>query len=444
MHTTTLRATRKPPTGMLILVATAWLLTHASLLQAAGKRLSLNGPMSLDSAVALSLKDNPGLAEIKARADAMAAIPSQVGTLPDPEISFSILSLPVDSFDLSQEAMTQLQFGVMQAVPFPGKLELKEAAARHEAEAAASNVDEARLRLVRDVKSGWWRLVYLHQARDIVRQNQDLLRDLVKVARTKYSVGQGLQQDVLLAQLELSKLLDLDLQLEGAQGTERARLNALLNRPAHAPLEVPGKVSRLLPVPPDEQRLDALAARVRPLLASQRSRIAAARSRVALARRDLYPDFNLAAAYGVRSGDNPDGSGRSDLASFRIGMRVPLFAGRKQDRAIDQRNSELLQQTYALQDDRERVLADIGAALADYRRAREQVSLFHKGIIPQARQTVSSMFAGYQVSKVDFLNLVRAQLTLYNYQTQYWRALANANQALARLSAAVGKENFHE
>ena len=46
--------------------------------------------------------------------------------------------------------------------------------------------------------------------------------------------------------------------------------------------------------------------------------------------------------------------------------------------------------------------------------------------------------------EVDFLNLVRAQLTLYNYETQYWKMLAAAHQALANLAAAVGKETINE
>ena len=50
----------------------------------------------------------------------------------------------------------------------------------------------------------------------------------------------------------------------------------------------------------------------------------------------------------------------------------------------------------------------------------------------------ASMPAAYQVNKADFLNLVRAQVTLYNYETQYWKALSSGWQAWARLEAAVG------
>jgi cobalt-zinc-cadmium efflux system outer membrane protein len=72
------------------------------------------------------------------------------------------------------------------------------------------------------------------------------------------------------------------------------------------------------------------------------------------------------------------------------------------------------------------------------------VALFDGGIIPQARQTVESMMAGYQVGQVDFLNLVRSQVTLFNYELQYWKSFTEVNQSIARLKAAVGEENIYE
>jgi len=97
-----------------------------------------------------------------------------------------------------------------------------------------------------------------------------------------------------------------------------------------------------------------------------------------------------------------------------------------------------------LQDQRQLVASQVFQAITDYGRAVERTQLFQTEIIPQARQTVDAMLAGYQVGKVDFLNLVRSQTTLYNYETQYWKALSMANQALARLTAAVGEENIYE
>lgn len=388
----------------------------------------------------MAVEGNSGLAEMQARAEAMAAIPSQAGSLADPMVSFTALNFPVDTFSRDQEPMTQLQFGIEQALPFPGKLGLKERAAEFDADAASSNVDEARLLLIRNVKQTWWQIFYLDRALETVTRNQNLLRQFVEIARTRYTVGEGLQQEVLLAQVELSRLFDRQVQLQGMRGEQAARLNALLAHGAGTPVVLPGEVNDVLARPQPEAKLYMRAEASRPLLEQRRQEIEAARARRDFAERDRYPDFSLGAAYGFRQGENADGSSRPDFASVRLGMSLPLYAGSKQDKAVDQRTSELLQKRYALQDEWNKVQAEIAAALADYQRASEQVQLFRTGIIPQARQSVASMLSGYQVNKVDFLNLVRSQVTLYDYETQYWKSFSEANQALARLAAAVGGE----
>jgi outer membrane protein TolC len=377
---------------------------------------------------------------MQARAAAIAAMPSQAGSLPDPMLSLDAMSFPTDTFSRSQEPMTQLQLGIEQELPFPGKLGLKQRAAERDADAAASNVDETRLRLVADVKQAWWQIYFLDRALEIVNRNHDLMNQFVQIAQTRYKVGEGLQQEVLLAQVEMSKLLDRQIELQGTRRQQAARLNSLLNRSADTRVLLPEQVGEQLPAILTEQQLYDRAMHVRPLLEQKRYEVEAARTRHDLARRDRYPDFKLGASYGFRDGNEPDGSARADLASVGIAVSLPLYASRKQNRAIDQSSNELLQQQFALQDEFSSVRGDISAALADYQRASEQVQLYKSGILPQARQSVASMLSGYQVNKVDFLNLVRAQITLYDYETQYWKAFGEAHQALARLTATVGEE----
>ncbi len=396
-------------------------------------------PLTLSAAVDAALRHNPGLAALRARAAAAAAVPAQVAVLPDPRLQLNVLNLPTDTFSLSQEAMTQVQVGVVQALPFPGKLALRRRAAEFEHAAADDAVGEQRLKLVRDVRSLWWNLHYLDRALEILARNRQLLRQLVAVAQTKYRVGQGLQQDVLLAQLELSRLRDEEIGLRGTRRSEEARLNALLDRPTSQAIRLPGASPVVLEEPAAEADLLATAGERRPLLAAHKNTIAAARSRLQLARKDRYPDFSLGARYGLRVGDDPDGSSRADFASLMFSMSLPLFTSRRQDAAIQQRGSQLQQQRYGLDDARLRVAEEISRALAGYRAAREQARLLQTGILPQARQTVASMLAAYQVDKVDFLNVVRAQVTLFNYETRYWHAVSRAQQAQAALQAATGE-----
>ena len=414
---------------------------------------TLADALTLHQAVEIALSNNPALAAQGAHAQAVRQIAPQVGSLPDPVLSLNALNLPVDSFSITQENMTQLQLGFSQALPFPGKLGLREDAANLLADAAENNTDEFRQQLKSRVKSSWWNLFYLDRSLETVERNKQLLRQFIRIAESKYRVGKGLQQDVLLAQLELSKLLDIAISLKSARKQEVARLNTLLNRPASLPLYLPQKVSEQMPELADESVLAKQALTFRPLLSREHKYIESAQTRVELAEKDYYPDFNLGAAYGLRSGINPvSGSSRPDFASFRLSMTLPFFTGPKQDHQLEQRKAELARSQFSYQDAKEAVLAEVSLALAAYDKAKEQGLLFKTGIIPQAHQTVASMLAGYQVNKVDFLNLVQAQVTLYNYETQYWKALAEANQSLARLDAAVGasagrivgKENSRE
>ncbi|RLL51531.1 TolC family protein [Mariprofundus sp. EBB-1] len=401
-------------------------------------------PLILQQAESLALQHNPALAAVGKQAEAMAAIPSQVGSLPDPKVSLKAINLPVDSFSTTQENMTQMQLGFSQGLPFPGKLGLKSEAAEHIAAAALQNRQEFRLVLLRNTRIHWWNLVYLDKAISIIRRNQDLLRNLVKIAETKYTTGKGLQQDVLLAQLELSKLLERELKLQGARQREAGTLNALLGRAASTEIVIasqqPGAVTF---IKADVEGLKQWAREHRPMLLAMDYRVQAADSMLALAQKNYYPDFNIGAAYGFRQGINPASrKSRPDFASIMLTMTVPLYSGSKQDKAVDQRMAERARAQFSHADAANRVDADIDAAASDLSIAHNQVVLFEKGILPQARLTTASMLAGYQVNKVDFLNLVRAQLSEFNTDIQYWRQISALHQAEARLAAAAGKESL--
>jgi len=241
-------------------------------------------------------------------------------------------------------------------------------------------------------------------------------------------------------------LIDQKIKLTATRRNQAIQLNVLLDAPPGDRVMLPTKSSTAMPDIADDNTLYLRADAARPLLKQIENNINAAQSRLDLAEKDYYPDFKLGLAYGNRSGDNPpprNGS-RSDFLSVMFSINLPIYAKGKQGRAVNQRSLELRRNRHSFQDKLGVVRSEISTATTDYLQARELFVLFQTGIIPQARQTVSSMLAGYQVSEVDFLNLVRSQVTLLNYEVQYWQALTEANQALARLVAAVGEENIHE
>ncbi|PPD48103.1 MAG: hypothetical protein CTY16_06225 [Methylobacter sp.] len=398
--------------------------------------------LTLDLAIARALAGNPGLAEVKARADAQAAIPSQDGSLPDPTIRFGALYLPTNSFNLRQDDFTMMEVGLSQDIPFPGKLALREKIAEHEALAAADSVKEAQLLLASEVKQSWWRLFYYGRALNLLDEAEIFFQQLVAIAQEKYKAGKGTQQDVMLAQLELSKLKQEKLELASLRHSQDARINALLNRTPETPVKIPAEAEFKLPVIV-ESALQDKALQRRPLFAQHRKMLDAAKTRVELAQKGLYPDFTVGAFYDARQ-NTPTGQSRSDFASVQVSMNLPIYAAGKQAKAIDQRKSELLQEQYSLQDEHHKIQAEIASKAAEYQHAKEKLLLLEHEIIPQAQQTVNSLLAGYQVSQTAFSDLLRTQLGFFQYQTQYWQALTSTQQLLAELSAEVGEELGHD
>ncbi len=401
--------------------------------------------LSLQEALETALIHNQGLAELQRMAESANAVPSQDGALPDPMLGFNALNLPTDTFDRDQEPMTQMQISLSQTFPFPGKRGLKREASEHDASAARKLVLEKRLQIAAAVRGAWWQLAYLDHAIEIIQQNQGLMRDFIQIAQTKYKVGKGLQQDVLLAQLELSGLLNRQLPLEGMRSASQADLNTLMNRPANQPVRLPETAPNTnLPELASQPELLNQALGARPILDVERARVEAARLRMDVAKKDSYPDFKLGAAYGFRDATDATGRDLPDLASFRFSINLPIYSSSKQSKLYEQRSSDYFGSKHAFNESVRSVDAAISRNYAYYQAARNQVSLYGKAIIPQAQQTVSAMLSAYQVNQVDFLNVLNTQITLYNAQISYWEALSNAKKSLANLAASVGSENLYE
>jgi len=399
------------------------------------------GPLSLEQALNQALAGNPGLAEIKSRADALASVPPQAGSLPDPFLSFGALNVPTNDFSLNQDQMTMMEVAVSQQLPFPGKLGLAERAAQQEAIGAAKDADEARLRLARDIRLSWWALFYYDRTLGILAESRDWMAKLADIADQRYRLGQAEQSDSLLARLELTKLRDKTLELINMRHGEAARLNVLLDRSSDSALELPPEAAFRFPELSSEPALLDQAQAERPLLAQKQAAIEAAQNRLDLAKKEYLPDLNLGFGYAFRQ-NAPNGEFRSDFANFRLSMNLPLYAATKQSKQVDQRQSELMRERYALHDAERSVQADVTTALAAYHHAHERLSLFEKELLPQARGTLDSLSASYRVGKIAFADVLRAQLSVFDYQVQYWNALTTSQQALARLAAALGKETL--
>lgn len=393
--------------------------------------------LSLDQAVTTALSQNPEYAAMRAAAQAAGSMPSQEGALPEPRLTLLADNIPVDTLSLREDPMTQLQIGLSQEFPFFGKRGLMREAAQASAQAMVFNADETRWSLVKEVKIEWWELFYLEHALETTRHNLDLMRQLVVTAENKYKVSKGRQQDVLLTQVELSGMLDMELEQKAMRSQSVAKVNALLNREATVEIQLPTTLPEHFPHLKKLPEIVALAHKNRPLLNAARAQMTAAQQRLALARKNYYPDFEIGAMYGSRVG-------RMDMVTLELSMNLPFYTGSRQDAALNQRRHEFAQAQHLIAQSHNRIQKDIAMTLAAYERAQNKIALLKRGIIPQYKQVVAAMLAGYQANNADFTDVVNAQKALYNYESQYWRMYATAQQELANLEAYTGGGAVYE
>ncbi len=426
-----------------LLALTCFLILSLSLQKAGAKDFTkLDGValnrLDLKGALALALKNNPDLKALYSRYVAITNVPAQRGSLPDPVLSFNALNLPVDTFDLDQEAMTQMQVRLTQKLPFPGKLSLGREAAEKEVEALKLRIREFSLGLSKDVEETWWDLFYIKKALWIIARNKKNIQQMVDVARAKYEFGRGLQQDVLLAQVELTTLFNEEAEFRGRYEAKKARLFRLLGKKeASCSALVFDESPPELSPPPERKGLLELALRSRPLLGVRKKEIEASRKRLALSKKGYMPDFTLGAAYGFRQ-DGPNGVKRPDFASFTLSMNIPLWAGSKQSRLVAQRSREVAEKMQLLRSAADEVRRQVESSLALYEASYKQAMLYKNSVIPQAQHTLASMMSGYEVNSVDFLNVIRARLALIRYEKSYLKSVSEAMKARARIAAATG------
>ncbi|MEJ2635695.1 MAG: TolC family protein [Calditrichia bacterium] len=392
--------------------------------------------LQLEPLIQEALQNNP---DLKAAGNAWKSAEAQIsaaGALPDPVLGINMLNLPVNTFKFDQEPMTGKQISLMQAFPFPGKQGLRSDIAREGAKASQMQYAELRDQLVKNVKSVYYELFYADKGIETAEKNEALLKEFSRIAETRYQVGKGLQQDVLKAQLQLLKVDDQLINLRQRRETLAAQLNTLLNRAPETPVGKP-VVAKTVFLHAGLDSLKNLADGNRPLLKSWAAVLGQSSKKVDLAKKGYLPDFSLGAAYTQRD-VLENGSGGVDFLSGTFSVSLPVYFWKKQKKNVEENRFNELSVQQRYESVRRQVYRNLQTSLTDLQKNGKRLKLYEEAIIPQASQTLQSALSAYQVDKVDFLTLVDSQMMLFNYELEYYRAVADYHKNLADLEAQTG------
>jgi outer membrane protein TolC len=378
-------------------------------------------------------RNNPELKAARRDIDMWVARIAPAGAPPDPTLSVGYMGgLLRPPFFPSASAPNSLrQFTVSQELPFPGKLRLRSRVAATDADAVRWDYETTRRRLVATLKTAYLEYQYLHRSLEVLERNKERLEQFRQIAEARFSVGQGVQQDVLKAQVEISLILERQALVEQQRETSRAQINGLLFRPPDTPLD-PALTFAVTPLTSPVEDMRALLQQNYPALKRDERVIDRGQQGLALARKNQLPDFAINVTSQKYVGGMPW------MYGVDVMVTVPLFWQRKQRPMIAEAAAAL---------EGSRQLRDATLTMASAQVTEEYLAattsnrlaeLYSDSVLPQARLSLESSLASYQVGRVDFLSVLTNFVTVLSYEIRYEEQNARFLQALARLEPLTG------
>src|SRR5947209_5610282 len=322
----------------LILTASAFVIAGARPAHAQDSA-PVAGDSGLQSLVAEALARNPTVAQRQAAVRAATLRIRPAGSLPDPMLSVGVMDLVLPHFDFNQSDFTEVDVELSQEIPWPGSLGARAGVVRAAAAGARAEEGAVRREVTTTMAVAYYRLGYAVTALETLRHQRELLEAAVQLSTTRYATGAAPQSDPLQAKLARDRLRSEEFALESERIAALAAVNALRNRAPGDSVPVTSIDPAALragasPQPPADS-LVALALASHPRLAARRAAIEQATGTIQVERLGARPDFTLTARYGYRPQVFYGALKFPDFFSAFVGLRLPIWAWRKQNRLAD-------------------------------------------------------------------------------------------------------------
>jgi cobalt-zinc-cadmium efflux system outer membrane protein len=387
--------------------------------------------LTLDEAERIALEENPEI-HVAARRIAMAEahIPA-AGALDDPQFMYRGWQMPLKHPWDYNAAQNMLM--ISEALPGPGKRGLETGIAKTGVQAEKAALQATQLRVRVEVRKAFYDLLLAQDEMQIHDQHVAIARQAIEAARIKYTTGKVPQQDMLKAQLALTRLAEHMIRFDHDADVARAHLNTLLGRDPTLPISLRGdfEVDQALP---STQDLETLALQSRPdLLGGQ---IAADKSRQeqTLAKKAYVPDFTVSAGYMLM----PSGSDPRNNYMIEGAVSLPWLNHRKHDADIAEAAATVTDEDAELAAMRNEAFGQIEEALADARAAQHLAAIYHSSLRPQAEAGLHAAVIAYENNQTELIDLLESQMTVIDIDLSWRQAMGDFSARMADLEMAVG------
>ncbi|WP_459780573.1 TolC family protein [Photobacterium sp. R1] len=406
---------------------------------------AVSQPVSLPTFIALALSNDASQKRLSAQSDALRETAIASATQMDPKLKVGVGGLPVDSFQFDEDPMTNISVGLMQQFARGDTLTLEARKVRQQAEGVDWQRQVRQREVANSLTQLWLELGYQQQAERLLRENQRLMSELAGYIQTNYSVGQNEAQDLLQAQLQVSKLDDKIQANQQMQRKLRAQMSEWLGSAwlsettaftASNSLNWQD-LDTLLRSQPKPNQYYALLYQ-HPMVKVADTAIAASETQADIAGEAYQPQFGVEVMYAYRQAKNMKGEPASDLLSAYLTVDLPLFTDNRQDR----QHAAAQYQIGAAKSQKDLLLAQMNARanalIADRVNLQERFTRYQSRLLPQARERTKAVERGYQNNTAQFSDVISAASDVLALEIEMARLTTDLNQTSSNLAFLLG------
>lgn len=387
--------------------------------------------LTLDEAKRIALAENTEI-HVAARKVAMAEahVPT-TGRLDDPQFMLRNWQVPLSKpWDLNA-AQNMLMLG--QSLPGPGKRPLQTDIAQSDVAVAKDELESVRLRVRVEVRKAFFDLLLAQEEMRIHDQHVDIARQAIEAARIKYTVGKVPQQDVLKAQLAMTRLEEHMIRFERDVEVARVRMNTLLGRDPSTAIRVQGEfgIGEELPA---EKQLEQLSLQSRPDLLEADAVAEKSRKEERLVTKAYTPDFSVAGGYMLM----PSGSSPRNNYMFEGSVTLPWLNRHKHDAEIKESAVKVTEQDAEVSAMRNAAFGQVDEALANARASQRLARMYHDSLEPQAEAALHAAVIAYENNQTDLLDLIDSQMAVIDVNLAWFQSMGEFAASMSDLELAVG------
>jgi outer membrane protein TolC len=385
---------------------------------------------SLQACIDTALANNPEIAASQRKWEAARQKIPQARALDDPMIGVIVDRVETKRFDTFDEN----EWMISQTVPWFGKRDLRGGVEAGAATRAEMDWRMKKLDVVAMVKQAYYDLWQAQRELEVNERNQELLRQFVEAARTRYETGSGTQSDLIRAQNELAKLAEDRVDRVRTQQQALADLNQLLRRPPETPVDIgPEVTAPVVELGITLEQLQAAAEDRPELLGAREGAVRSATAALALAKKGYYPDVQF--RFEARQYSGASGIQEYDTGVF---INFPWLNHGKYKAAVAEARANLDASRDDLDAMRVRTASEVRKLYDGVHTMHHHYDLYTERLIPQQRLAVESARAAYETGAGGFLDLLDADRMLFDLEMQNLHHAAEFQRLLASLERTAG------